>query len=515
MPVKLAGAILEGIATPPTQFSNLTFAVEQGGVRTTLTAEENPLRHDWKLTLNGATIGAVIFSDRVDDAPFAETGTFYFAPGTASGLPGDANPRASGFQGTVWVDFQAKVNSQSVGGEFRLSIQSAFDGSLPQINSSMDAYNLARVQQRLNYFSESQKADYHDQDGKPLEIDGIFGPRTQAALTKFQTANHLQPAGKHAAGELDSVTSRALNSLNLASPYDAFTSAESSILIDGAKALGMLGGSVAGLRDLSNPLALLGRTGALPQGMDQSEQLNLSEASGIQDIFARLLQPALLEYLQGPAGKTLSGLVDFLNNWKGPTLPDFQALKLTAAQGESSQVESSVNVSLDIKKVFERSIYLGSAGEHDQISFNGKIRVTGEFKLNLKIGIDRAKLSAPAEAFFIEIPQNGLTALVDAALANASFSARLGLLGLDMTQDSGNPVKFHAEASLSAAQGFTRISLAQLGALPSAQLFSASIKTPTLTGALSATPSVAAPGVGLFNLPAGAKINLGLKQACF
>jgi Ca2+-binding RTX toxin-like protein len=146
-------------------------------------------RLSWKGT-NGGRISAgnIVFSSRIEGLPFSKSGRLSFAPSTSDQLDIEGDSR--GFQGNV--RFRYEVGGQDK--ELVVQIGRGFsrDGTLA-ITTSMDALNIMRLQQRLNFFR------FPGARGTPLAVDGIIGRNTEAALRLFNAS--IEPGGDGLPGD--------------------------------------------------------------------------------------------------------------------------------------------------------------------------------------------------------------------------------------------------------------------------------------------------------------------------
>ena len=148
----------------------------------------------WRLRHGKDLLGTIVFADRFGQAPFNESGRFYFAPATQlqGSVLGDANP-SSGFQGqialNVVVDQQDYELILHVTPGFSINSLVSVNGNRPvAVSGTSDHENIMRLQQRLNYLG------FPDDRGNALDVDGFLGKKTRAALHLFKAA--IDPMGE-------------------------------------------------------------------------------------------------------------------------------------------------------------------------------------------------------------------------------------------------------------------------------------------------------------------------------
>ncbi len=185
-------------------------------------------RGDWELTTSPSNsnvpapfFGTLLFSDReAANTPFSQTGRLYFVPATGTGVLGDTNLTATGFQGEVRINYSV-VSQGDVRRETRKSVIFSVVDGLSRSGEDAATGNTGFkanivLQQRLNYLrardfsTPSTNGAFADGGSQipSLVVDGIVGPLTRDMLQRFKAATNTPSADN---AELDSLVLAYLN----------------------------------------------------------------------------------------------------------------------------------------------------------------------------------------------------------------------------------------------------------------------------------------------------------------
>jgi Ca2+-binding RTX toxin-like protein len=259
---------------------------------------------------------------------------------------------------------------------------------------------------------------------------------------------------------------------------DAFTAAQATTV-------------QAGVQELADWGAALDGYGALAQALPVYTQATADAPKvystvGAKVDFGTLLQSKLAApvaaYFAGDATPTLGELSTALNQVAG----------VTTTPGIVDGTQITLNVQLD-------TTIAATSGKVDLDSAASGIRATtaldvgAEAVFNFTLGLDLTAGLAPAESFFIEVPNNGLT--LSASGHNATVSAFDGSVGfLDVKLGDGTAAS-HVDLSATLPVSFTNSEVNADGRITSAELQSTSLAemvTLTPTSSLLAALPVSA-----------------------
>ncbi|MBI1841839.1 MAG: hypothetical protein HYR88_13455, partial [Verrucomicrobia bacterium] len=374
--------------------------------------------------------GKIILSDRWGE-PYSETGHFLFAPSSANdSLPGDlaSGEGNGGYQGTfhLQVSYTPSRTGFALGSSIgvTLVVNAGATGTGPNaVVSGSGIVAVARAQQRLNWLG------MRDLNQQVLDVDAILGDLTASSLQRFQTAEHLDQTAVSGGG-IDAPTAARLNApiYTAKGSSDALRPGEIQLLTQAPTLFDRIAAALGQIPQLSAALPLVGIFQDLNALQGEAKAL-ISLASGLDfsKLFGSLLSDPLNAFLSSStAASSVADLVASLNH--NPSLI-FSSPKATAD-------ELSLTGSLNIDKSVDRQLELGSSlrdsgfnlGDAADGAAPGGVTVALKlhFEAQLTVGIDRSKLSDPANALFIRLGNIKATASVDTSAL--TFQASLGIL---------------------------------------------------------------------------------------